>query len=49
MTQFGVLEDFNLPNEGDIVSKDNGKVIADSCEIRLYYDDVVGDSMALMH
>lgn len=49
MTQFGVLEDFNLPNEGDIVSKDNGKVIADSCEIRLYYDDVVGDSTALMH
>ena len=49
MTQFGVLENFNLPELKNIVSKENGLVYADSCEIRLYNEDTIGDSLALMH
>ena len=49
MTQFGVLENFYLPEFKNIVSKENGLVYADSCEIRLYNEDTVGDSLAPMH
>ena len=49
MTQFGVLENFNLPELKNIVSKENGLVYADSCEIRLYNEDTIGDSLAPMH
>ena len=49
MTQFGVLENFYLPEFKNIVSKENGLAYADSCEIRLYNEDTVGDSLAPMH
>ncbi len=47
MTQFHTFEDYTWPNENMIVSKaDDGKVIADSCELRLFYDTYYGDSLA---
>ncbi|MBR1469873.1 MAG: DUF4270 domain-containing protein [Prevotella sp.] len=51
MTQFNMLEDYSLlfPPIDSIVSKlPDGTIIADSCEIRLFYTDSWGDSLATM-
>lgn len=50
MMQFHTLDNFALPADvSKILSKDaDGKVIADSCEIRLFYSDFYGDSLATM-
>ena len=48
MTQFYTLEDFNLPEKDSIKSVKDGDVVADSCEIRLYFQDFYGDSLATM-
>ena len=49
MVQFHALEDFTLPKKEDIVSlNDNNEIIADSCEIRLFYTSYYGDSLATM-
>lgn len=48
MIQFHTLEDYTFPDAADIVSKLDGQIIADSCEIRLYYTDYYGDSLAAM-
>lgn len=49
MTQFHTLENFTLPAESEIYSKDaNGNIIADSCDIELTFDNYYGDSLAQM-
>lgn len=48
MTQFYVPENFELPKKENIKSLDNGDVVADSCDIQLYYDSFYGDSLAPM-
>lgn len=48
ITQFHCLDDFNLPEQDSIVSRQDGLIIADSCEIRLFYDNLFGDSLAVM-
>uniref|UniRef100_A0AB33ISV7 DUF4270 domain-containing protein n=1 Tax=Prevotella sp. GTC17253 TaxID=3236793 RepID=A0AB33ISV7_9BACT len=48
MTQFHTLENFKLPALDSIVSKTDGLAYADSCDIRLYFDDFYGDSLATM-
>ncbi len=52
MTQFNALEDpvegSLFPSSDSIISKVDGKVIADSCELRLYFDDFQGDSLQNM-
>lgn len=48
MTQFYVPENFELPKKENIKSLDNGNVVADSCDIQLYYDSFYGDSLAPM-
>lgn len=49
MIQFNTLEDYFFPEKDSIESKDEfGNVYVDSCEIRLYYDDFYGDSLAAM-
>lgn len=50
MVQFHTLDNFAFPSDTEkIVSKDNsGNIIADSCEIRLFYTDFYGDSLATM-
>lgn len=49
MSQFSVLESLDgsslLPNEADIISRKNGKVIADSCQLQIYFYSSVGDSL----
>lgn len=46
MTQFATLENFSMPTADKIVSKVGGMVVADSCELLLFYENGVGDSLA---
>ncbi len=49
MTQFHTLEDYGFPELDSIMSRDaNGDIIADSCEIRIYWTDFYGDSLSSM-
>lgn len=49
MTQFHVLENYGFPKLDSIVSRDdNGYIIADSCEVRLFCDSFYGDSATSM-
>lgn len=47
-TQFHTLENYEYPVKDSIRSLVNGEIIADSCELRLYYNDYYGDSLATM-
>lgn len=38
MTQFNLLESFSLPSPDDIVTRHDGMVAADSCQLELFYD-----------
>jgi hypothetical protein len=46
MAQFYVQENFKLPDNDDIISRDENGVFADSCELRLYFNKFYGDSLA---
>ena len=49
MSQFHVLSNFELPAKDSIMSRDaNNEIIADSCDIRLYYSTYYGDSLSQM-
>lgn len=49
MTQFYTPENFTFPNKDSIQSIDRfGQITADSCDIRLYYTNYFGDSLATM-
>ena len=48
MTQFHVFDNYSYPKKEDILSLQDGQVVADSCEIRLYYDKFFGDSLSTM-
>lgn len=47
MSQLYVLPNYKMPEQGIVTSKDaGGKIIADSCELLLYYKSHYGDSLA---
>ena len=49
MVQFNVLENLDMPQTDSISSVDeSGQIIADSCEIKLFYNNYFGDSLATM-
>lgn len=48
MAQFNILDGFALPKEDSIARDEGGQVMADSCELRLYYTTFYGDSLAPM-
>lgn len=49
MAQFHTLENYRFPDKDSILSRlDNGEIIADSCQIRLFYENFYGDSLAVM-
>lgn len=49
MTQFHTLEDYEFPDSAAMVNKlADGTIYADSCELRLFYQDTFGDSLAVM-
>ena len=49
MTQFHTLEDYGFPALDSIASRDdNGDIIVDSCELRIFWDSFYGDSLSSM-
>lgn len=48
MAQLNILSGYALPEQDSIAKDASGQVIADSCEIRLYYNTYYGDSLAQM-
>lgn len=50
MTQFNMIEGFELPTQDKMLSKIDGEVVADSCEISLFvkYSKSYGDTLAAM-
>ncbi|MBR4388572.1 MAG: DUF4270 domain-containing protein [Prevotella sp.] len=48
MSQFHALEDFEMVEESIITSREDGLIIADSCEVRLFFTSFFGDSLATM-
>jgi len=48
MMQFHTFENYEYPSKDSIRSLVNGQIIADSVEVRLYYDKFYGDSLQTM-
>lgn len=49
MAQFNTLEDFEMPKKDSLVAwQKNREIIADSCEIRLFFNNYYGDSLSQM-
>lgn len=48
MAQFHVPQDFRLPNLDVMLKDETGRVVADSCDIRLYFDEYYGDTLTTM-
>ncbi|MBQ7422929.1 MAG: DUF4270 family protein, partial [Prevotella sp.] len=48
MVQFNTLDNYQMPEKDSIISIQDGKIIADSCAVRLYYENFYGDSLAQM-
>ena len=48
MSQFHIQENYAFPDEEKMISRENNEVVADSCELRLYYQTFYGDSLAPM-
>ena len=48
MTQFGTLSNYKFPELERIMSLQDGKVVADSCDIRLFFDKYYGDTLSVM-
>lgn len=48
LTQFHTMENYKLPKKEQMNQDQYGKVVADSIEVRLYFNDFYGDSTNLM-
>lgn len=48
MTQFRIPENYAFPSKNKMANIENGTIVADSCEIRLFYQTYYGDSLAPM-
>ena len=49
MTQFHTLENYQFPDSAEMVSKlADGTIYADSCELRLFFQNTFGDSLSIM-
>lgn len=48
LAQFHMMENFRFPEKNKIVCDENGRPIADSCDIRIFFDQYYGDSLAVM-
>lgn len=48
LAQFHVMENYRLPDKERMITDAEGKVVADSCDIRISFDRYYGDSLATM-
>jgi len=48
LAQFHMPEGFSLPAKSELITDANGKVVADSCVLRILHDKYYGDSLTTM-
>lgn len=48
LAQFHMMENYRLPKKEKMLVDNQGKVVADSCDIRIYFDEYYGDSLTTM-
>ena len=48
LAQFHVMDNYKLPDMKRMITDEQGKVIADSCDIRIAFDKYYGDSLMTM-
>lgn len=48
LAQFHVMENCRLPELKNMIHDDNGRAVADSCDIRIYLNSYYGDSLTVM-
>lgn len=48
LAQFHMPDNFALPKQGVIYTNEEGKAMADSCYLRIFFDEYYGDSLATM-
>lgn len=48
LAQFNVLEDTKLPARERLINDSEGRIIVDSCDVRIYIDNYYGDSLTTM-
>lgn len=48
LAQFHVMESYLFPSKEKMVLNEQGQIEADSCDIRIYFDEFYGDSLASM-
>ena len=48
LAQFHVMDSYLFPKEEVMVKDEHGRIVADSCDIRIYFDEYYGDSLATM-
>ena len=48
LAQFHVLENYAFPSRDRMITDANGQVVADSCDVSIYFDQYYGDSLTTM-
>ena len=48
LAQFHVLENYAFPSWERMIKDEQGKVVADSCDVSIYFDEYYGDSLTTM-
>lgn len=48
LAQFHLQEDYVLPKRSQLITDESGKVVVDSCIMRIFHDKFYGDSLATM-
>lgn len=48
LAQFHMMENFRFPEKDRILCDEQGNAVADSCDIRIFFDEYYGDSLAVM-
>lgn len=48
LAQFHMMENYHFPDKSKMLCDENGKVIIDSCAVRIFFDEYIGDSLAVM-
>lgn len=48
LAQFHVMENYRFPERSKMIADENGNIVADSCDIRLYIESFYGDSLTTM-
>lgn len=48
LAQFHLMENYSFPKKEYMLQDESGRVVADSCDLRIYFDKYYGDSLTTM-